>query len=389
MPSSNENPKPDDDKFSKITKDFWSFFLQVSLPFFIALSCWYFISSIFRLYRLNAIWFYAIFAIVVPGISFLTNLMIVQVIEWSKQPADKPSKRIESKGRRTAKIILTGVIIPIVLSVLANMIPVSNEQTILTILLNKMKYGTEYPFISKIGDVSIASGTDTKVQGISTLNTIHSTKSLDELFRIFIEDHQALNDYEVYSSLSSAMASFPESRDRLLEMFFKSDEFKSDIPRGITPGLYDRYFSKAFGGLRDEITKNILDEQKRNEQLLVVDGMQLQIKTALSDIESQKIIPEGSDPTLDFVLDTFLQMQIAKDDSEIYFLARNIAVDPTYAVGTRIKAIKLWAKLGTTGDFEQIILLLDSEDEQIRQAALQAISTIHQKTRNSTDSENK
>jgi len=390
MLTPSENPK-DENRWSKFWKDVGSFLLLVSLPWFIGLSCWYFLSSMFRFYKLNGFLFYGVFVLIVSVVSLLSNMLIVQTIEWSKEPVGKSIKVAETKGKRIIKIVLTGVLVPIILSVAANLIPVSNDQTFVTILLNRMKYGTEYPFISKIGDVSIASGTDTKVLGISTLNTIHSTKSLDELFRIFVEDHQALNDYEVYSSLSRAMASFPESRDRLLEMFFQSDEFKSNLPRGITPGLYNRYFSQAFGGLRDEITKNVLDEKNRNEQLLLVEGMELQIKTSLTDMENQKVIPEGSDPTLDFVLDTFLKMQIAKDDSEIYFLARNIAVDPTYAVGTRIKAIDLWAKLGNTGDFEKIILFLDSDDEQIRQAALQAIATIHEHTQNqnAADSENK
>jgi hypothetical protein len=205
---------------------------------------------------------------------------------------------------------------------------------------------------------------------------------LDELFRIFVEDHQPINDYDVYSALSSAMASFPESRNRLLEMFFQSDEFKSNLPRGVTPGLYDRYFSQAFSNLRDEINKNILDTQKRDEQLYAIDNIEIQLKTTLSEMENQKYIPEGGDLTLDFILDTFLKMKIARNDKEIYFLARNIAVDPTYAVGTRLKAIDLWAKLGTANDFEQLVLLLDNDDEQIRQAALRAIATIHNNIHN-------
>lgn len=381
MPKSNENPKTDD-ALTKTLKEIGNFLLLVSFPWFIGLSCWYFISTIFRLYKLNAIIFYGIFVVVVPVISLLTNMLIVQAIEWSKQPAGEPSKRPDSKGKRLVKIIITGVLIPIVLSVAANLIPVSGEQTLLTILLNRMKYGTEYPFISKIGDTTIASGIETKIQGVQTLQTIHSSKSLDELFRVFIDDHQSINDYDVYDSLSRAIASFPESRDRLLEMFFKSDEFKSDIPRGVTPNLYDRYFSQAFNNLRSEIKKNIIDPQKRDEQLLIIDDIELQLKSTLLGIENEKYIPEGGDPTLDFVLDTFLQMKIERDDQEIYFLARNIAVDPTYASGTRIRAIALWAKLGTANDFEQIVLLLDNNDEQIRKAALAAIAFIHMKTQN-------
>lgn len=370
-------------KLTIIVKEIGYLLLLFCLPMFIGTSVWYFLSTIFGFYNLNPIVFYALFSIIVPVTAFLANLLIIRVIEWSKQPVGEASKHPETKGKRIIKVIVTGIIIPIALSVVAELIPVSDEKTVLTILLNRMKYGMEYPFISKIGDTVIASGTETKIEGVRTLETIHSTKSLDELFRIFVDDHQSINNYDFYYALSTSMASFPESRDRLLEMFVQSDEFKSDIPRGITPNLFDRYFSQAFKNLRDEISKNILDPQKRDEQLLAIDEIELLLKTTLLNLENQKYLPEGGDPTLDFVLDTLYQMDINKDDKEVYFLARNVAVDPTYAIGTRVKAIRLWANLGTTNDFEQIVTLLDSDDEQIRQAALQAIATIHIKSKDS------
>jgi hypothetical protein len=172
-------------------------------------------------------------------------------------------------------------------------------------------------------------------------------------------------------------------------MFFKSDAFKSDIPRGVTPNLYSRYFLQGFKNLRDEINKNVLDPAKRDEQLYAIDDIELQLKTTLLNLENQKYIPEGGDPTLDFVLDTFIQMKIEKDDKEVYFLARNVAVDPTYAIGTRVRAIELWAKLGTANDFDQIVMLLDNDNDQIRQAALKAISTIHNSIQNVNTDNNK
>lgn len=291
MPESNNEKPKKSDKFSELWKEIGNFILLYSIPFFIAMSTWFFISTIFRLYRLNIFLVYGIFAIVIPGMTILGNMLIVRVIELSKEPADK-STIPATKGKVFMKTFL-GVIFTLVLTVVTAWVPINGEQTLLNMLLNRMIYGSEYPFISKIGDVTISSGTDAKIQGVNTLKTIHSTKSLDELFRVFVDDHQSINNYDVYDSLSKAMASFPESRDRLLEMFFKSDEFKSNLPRGVTPNIYDRYFSQAFKNLRDEINKNILDPQKRDEQLFAIDDVELQLKTTLLNLENQKYIPEG------------------------------------------------------------------------------------------------
>ena len=202
------------------------------------------------------------------------------------------------------RIVLTGIVIPLALSMAANLIPVLGEQTLLTLLLNRMKYGTEYPPISKIGDVTITSGNETKVEGIRLLQTFHSPESLDELFRIFVDDHQSINNYDVYISLSEAIASFPESRDRLLEIFFKNQR---EIPSGATQNLYNRHFLQSFENLRSEIKKNIPDPQKQDEQLLLIDEIEIELKSTLLDIENEKYISQEGDPTLDFVLDTFLQ----------------------------------------------------------------------------------
>jgi len=69
-------------------------------------------------------------------------------------------------------------------------------------------------------------------------------------------------------------------------------------------------------------------------------------------------------------------MKINEAGNELHHLVRNVSVDPSYASSTRVRAIALWAKLGTENDFEQIGLLLDSEDEQLRKAALETISCI-------------
>lgn len=369
MSKSSEKPKATS-HFSKFLKGLGNFALSFLLPWFIGLICWYFLSTIFHFDRLNEVWFLAIYGFIVLTVSLLASMLIIQAIDWSKQLANMPPK---TKGGRIIRIVLTGIVIPLALSMAANLIPVLDEQTLLTLLLNRMKYGTGYPSISKIGDVTIASGNETKVEGIRLLQTLHSPESLDELFRIFVDDHESINDYDVYISLSEAIASFPESRDRLLEIFFKNQK---EIPSGATQNLYKRHFLQSFENLRSEIKKNIPDSQKQDEQLLLIDAIEIELKFTLLDIENEKYISQERDPTLDFILDTFLQMKINEDEKELYYLARNVSVDPTYASGTRVRAIALWAKLGTENDFKQIGLLLDSEDEQIRKAALEAITCI-------------
>jgi HEAT repeat protein len=84
------------------------------------------------------------------------------------------------------------------------------------------------------------------------------------------------------------------------------------------------------------------------------------------------------DPSLNFVLDTFIEMNL-REDNEIYSLAKTIASDSTYAEATRSAAIRLFASLGSRADFELLTSYLDSDSESVKASALEGIEILHRK----------
>lgn len=384
--------KSDSDK--NVKQDFLSdviyIILEFTIPFSIALGIWYFIIDYFKFWKLSDYIVTVIFLTLVPILSLAINMGLKSFVAmWKKIDTGEKQKSKKTKGKKILRIVLTGIIIPLVLSFAANLIPVSHDDTFLTILLHNMMFKDEYPFLKDIGDSVIeADDYDTKYGGIRTLTTIGSDGSLDEIFRIYDENYLTLNDYALYNTLTSGIASYEysKSRDRLFEIFYQSDGFTSSVPRGATSGLHERFLEQPFVELRDEISRSTLDLTVKSEQLLLLDEFEFQLRTLLLGIENQENSTVEGDPSIDFVLDTFLAMKtLDKNDNELYFLARNIAVDPIYALGTRLKAIALVSKLGTANDFPFFVNLLSNDDERIQQAALDAISEIHIKTLKDND----
>ena len=275
--------------------------------------------------------------------------------------------------------IISAIVIPLIISVLANNVPVSGNGTVLTVALNQLMGVEEYPFIKDIGNTIILS-TDlkTKVEGIHTLRTIHTELTLQELFRVLDQDKTILYDSTLYDELSMAIASYDLlPRDRLVKLFHNSTSAAQGTPRGLNFDLYSYYYKKSFDGVRNLFTKETTDSELLKQKLLKLDEAEAQLKQTLTLLETNR--DHFVNPTLDFVLDTFLQMDKLQSDDEIYGLAKTIAADTTYAEATRYSAILLVAKLGTKNDSDFLVPYLNDHSESIKAGALQAISTLHLK----------
>jgi hypothetical protein len=93
------------------------------------------------------------------------------------------------------------------LAVIANSIPVSGNETIISVLINVIRNRDEYPFIEQIGDIIIESDDlDTKTVGVKTLGELDSDLSLDQLIRILQTDHVHLESWEFYDAMQESLA---------------------------------------------------------------------------------------------------------------------------------------------------------------------------------------
>jgi len=325
--------------------------LEILIPVIVAIIIWYVLAMVFKFWRLDSVVIFLSFIITLVVVSFAIN----QLIRWLTRT---------ERGQKTIKAIISSFLLPFIVSVAANTIPVSGNETLLTWWVRQIMGWQEYSFIRDIGTTVINStSTETKIAGIQTLKTIHTETTFDELFRIFEQDKEILADYSTYGALSEAIASYGKpSRDRLVRVFYKSTGVVHDTPRGTNYDLYNWFFAKAFENLRYQIASEGGDTITTHSQLETLDKAALELRKALMEVQTKR--RRYYDPSLSFVLDTLLKMELG-EDPEVYSFAKTIAADSTYAEYTRAAAITLFSYLGSKNDFDLLVSYLHSDSEPV------------------------
>jgi hypothetical protein len=355
----------DQSRPSDIANRLLKYLIQFVIPVVIALFFWYILATTFKFWRLSgmfiALTFYSILVIVSLAISF--------GIRWFTGPKD---------SKRVLIFILSSMVLPLIVGLAANTIPVSDNETVLTLALRRIMGREEYWFVRNIGDTVIHSvSVETKLAGIGALKAINTEMALSELFRILEEDPDILLTYSTYGSLSDAIASYDSlARDRLVKQFYESTQTTKGTPRGLNFDLYERYFRNSFESLDQLLAQESLDDQEAQARSLSLDSAAVQLRETLTQLQMGR--RRYLDPSLNFVLDTFIEMNL-REDNEIYSLAKTIASDSTYAEATRSAAIRLFASLGSRADFELLTSYLDSDSESVKASALEGIEILHRK----------
>ena len=355
-----------------------------TIPALTGTVAWYFVAGPLGWWSLDEGTATAAFLIGVPVIACVVSVGLQLVDEWRRRQVPSKSLRSDGKGRRVLVIVLGGILIPLVVSSVVSWARVSGNRSLFTIVLGTMKAREEDTLISAIGNTVIsAESYDTKTQGVQTLAALHSSASLDELFRVMELNPSALNNRGFYRSMSQALASYgSSSRDRLTEMLRDREDLDTSASPGPDSGLHEAYFEGPFDDLRRDIERAALDEADRESHLLRVDEVEVQVRAALQGIESDQSLVGRGDPIPDFVLDTFLLMNEIEGYGELYLLCKSIAASPAHLAATRSKAILLLGKLGSEADVTVVVPYLQSEDEAMKAAALRAIRDLHERTRN-------
>jgi hypothetical protein len=365
--------------------------MQFAIPMAISYGLLYWIAGSFSLWKLKSYFAMPIFYLC----WIITGSLIYFLFWWL---TDKAKEIVEIREEETRiprwknwKKAGIKFILGVVLAIALAQIPTgpNTGTTWGGVLINAIAMRGEYPFISDIGKGVISStNNDTKVQGIRTLSIIHSTMCLEQLFAILNQDRNSIKDWSIYDELKTGLASYgKDAKGQLLDIFNTSKDTSRGISRGLTNDLYSRYFSRQFDALTDELRNQILESNKINAQVTQVQEIQSNLQSLLTSIENESLQQKSDDPTLDFVLDTFLQMDI-KSDSEIYYLSKIIADDSTYSDGVRGKALLLIAKLGSKNDFGQLSKYILCDNEYLRAMSYEAIGNLHEKIKPKFDNSN-
>lgn len=346
----------------------------------ILISVW--LVDVFHLVSLGFPTSLIVFIAIVSLITVSFTFLIVIAVDWLEQLEPDRPRLPEKRIRKITRLFIGIIVVPVVVSVIANLVPVSGGDTLLTLFIKSIQSRNEYPFITKISNGILSSSSmNTKRTGLNTLKTIHCSMCQSELLRILEQDKDSLDDYGYYGDLAAALASYmPKSRGPLLAIFAKYDAQRHSVPTGDTgTNLHAKYFEQSMNALKEQLKNQSLDRKKKEEALANLAAIDAKLLSDLSNLEATAPSSENGDPVLRLVLDSFLYTDDLSDDSEIYFLAKRIASDSSYNDETRKTAILLVAKLGSQDDFDNILPFLQDKRETIKGAAMQAIGNLHSK----------
>ncbi len=200
-----------------------------------------------------------------------------------------------------------------------------------------------------------------------------------QLFRVLKDDPNALTDASEYEALSKAIASYGlEAKPGLLTAFNQVDPTQRKGYSIPSSDPFDRYFSTPFEGLRKEIGDQNTDQAVKDANLARIDSVEADLKAELSKVTAESVNAGSGAPMLDFVMDTFLEMNI-KQESELLLLVKKTAADTTYADNTRGQALLLIAKLGGKEELDGLYPFMEDPSDLVQAKALEAIALLETK----------
>jgi len=317
-----------------------------------------------------------LYALAVLLAAFLINLLINYLLP----PFRTIFLRAKNLTFRRVFLSVGGVVIPAILLIGANSYNLAQGQTPLASLLTVAAQPAANQPVRDLGGLAL--GTEnpaTRILSIQVLQGIHSPEALNQLIQLASSKPALLQDGTTAQALAAAVASFgAEAKPALLSLFHSISPSEAGPAPDAREDLYNRYFSPSFDSLKHEITAEAGDPVTQQDRLARLATAQAQLKDALDAIQA-KPAPMLSDARSDFVLQTFLQMNLA-EDADVLKLAQATAADERYPSSVRGDAILLIAKLGSAADEPALFAYAQSTDGLIQARALQAILTLQQKT---------
>jgi hypothetical protein len=289
----------------------------------------------------------------------------------------KAIRFVRDPRTRVVKLALGGILLPLLLFGAVNVVYHPTAGTVMNYLIAAAVPPVKLTPPDEVGAIALQSeNPSTKLLSIQVLAGFHSPEGLNQLVRLVNEDKAALADPGTSGALTKAIAGYGiTARDPLLAAFKSIDPQQAGSASGVSGDLYSRYFAQSFDSLTNEINQSTPDQAARDAELAKVQAAQAQLKTALDGVPFQPAETAGSDPRLDFVMQTFLAMDL-KQDTDLLTFARNTAADSRYTSQVRGDALLLIGKLGEQKDLDLLYTYLKSSDELLLTRALQAIGAL-------------
>jgi hypothetical protein len=338
------------------------FLLNLVLPVLISGGLLLIVAALLNLWKYDRTFSNAVFVFLLVFLSLVLSIFI------------SGFRRKKVYRSRLVILVLGGLLIPIAAFAGANLLMIAPGESYMARVITLSVSQTVDVSMAQLGSTVIASkSVYTKVEGIKAIGAIHSPAGLEQLFLVLNTDPAALANGAVADALSKAFASYGlDAKPGLLAAFQKHTQTGESIAGSPSAGLYERYFAQALDGLQAEMNAQPLSEPAKQDQLQQLSALAGQIKATVNDLQSKALLA-GGDPLVAFVLDTFLQMNLASEDSLLAF-ARTSAADTRLPDGARVKALLLVARLGGKDDMPLFYQYLTNSSEVIKAGAFDAIA---------------
>jgi hypothetical protein len=319
-----------------------------------------------------------IFAIVMVVMAFLLAVVLDTLSAPFRATKKMKSVRFARDPRtRIVKLALGGLVVPLLVFGAVNLTAIRSHGTLMNYLITAAVPPVKLTPPDEVGSIALKTDNpSTKLLSIQVLQGFQSPEALNQLVRLVNEDSGALADPGVAYTLSKAIAGYgAQARDPLLISFKSIDPQKGGSFAGINSDLYDRYFSQSFESLKNDIGKDTLNQAEQDAQLAQLQSAQALLKTSLTNMGYKPVSTAVGDPRPDFILRTFLEMDIQQDVDLLAF-AKATAADTRYSSQVRGDALLLIGKLGEQKDADLLYTYLKNNDDLLVARALQAIAVM-------------
>jgi hypothetical protein len=355
--------------------------LEIILPAVLSAGALWFLFRNFNLWQLNRALALVLFPLALVVMSSMLAIFLDTITSKKRKGYRKQGVNFGTgEFTRLVKLAVAGVFLPLALFIAAIFVknPVGGTAMDLFILMSRPPLrNTPADTIASV--VLRADNPSIKTLGIQALAGFHSPEGLTELIRLFNEDNECLRNAWLFQTLSKAIASYGiQAKEPLIAAFNKIALSSRGSSIGMSDDVFARYFAGSFESLKSEVKNQNPGLTDQEEQLAQIDAAEGQLKKTLVDIRAQPLKAAIGDLRLDFVLRTFLGMNLSQDASILQFV-KTVTADARYPATVRGSALLLIGKLGGKDEFGVLYPYLQADNEFLKARALEAIVALQTK----------
>jgi hypothetical protein len=355
--------------------------LEIILPAFLSAGALWFLFKNFNLWQLNRTLALVLFAVALVVMSFMLGIFLDTITSSKRKRYRKQGIKFGTGPlTQLVKLALGGVLFPLALFTATILVNVPVGGTAMDLFIRTSQPPVQTTPAEKIASLVIqADNPSTKTIGIQTLAGFHSPEGLGQLVRVLNERSESLRNAGLFEALSKAIASYGiQAKAPLIDAFNKVDPSLRSKSTGLSDDLYARCFAGSFESLRNEVKNQNPDPADQEEQFAQIGAAEAQLKKTLANIGAQPLKVASGDLRLDFVLHTFLGMNLSQDAALLQF-AKTVAADASYSASVRGSALLLIGKLGAKDEFAVLYPYLQAKNELLQARALEAIAALQTK----------